>query len=80
MWWAWSGAMPFAKRPPSDGINCDVYGLAVCQYVNGEFYQFRCNRDWEVVGDMDHQTAAEAKAQISVDIEAAAVKWIPFEV
>ena len=36
-----------------------VAAMAVCQYVPGEFYLFKCTADWTVIQDMDHTSLDE---------------------
>lgn len=73
--WASSGDEPFARRPPAGGTDRDVFGLAVCRYDDGGIYLFSCNRDWEVVGDMDHADVAEAMTTLPADIDGNRVRW-----
>lgn len=39
-----------------------VVAMAVARYADGgPFYLFKCDRDWEVVGDFDRDSVADAQ-------------------
>lgn len=35
-------------------------GAAICQYMDGEFYLFICDSEWQVIGDTVHDSVDEA--------------------
>jgi hypothetical protein len=75
LWWAWSGEVPFGEMPGAEGDDRLVYGFAVCRYDSGAHYRFTCNKHWQVVQDMDHADAEEAKAGIPTQYDVARVVW-----
>jgi hypothetical protein len=79
LWWAWSGDVPFGEHYGDSEENRWVHGFAVCCYDSGKIYRFSCNRNWEVVNDMDHDSEDAAKASIPLNYDAARVRWRKYE-
>lgn len=51
--------------------------LAICQYpgMEGEFYLFYCDGDWNVLTDTCHQSLDDAKSQAAFEHEGMADTW-----
>ena len=75
LWWAWSGEVPFGELYGAEGDDRLIHGFAVCQYETGKIYRFTCNKNWDVVQDMDHRSIEEAKADIPSQYDASRVVW-----
>jgi hypothetical protein len=75
LWWAWSGDTAFGELYGAEEDDRAVHGFAVCRYDTGQIYRFSCNRNWEVVQDMDHATEVDAKASIPINYDATRVRW-----
>jgi hypothetical protein len=75
LWWAWAGDTPFGALYGAEGSERWVYGFAVCRYEQGTLYRFSCNKNWEVVQDMDYTNEDEAKSDIPSQYDASRVVW-----
>lgn len=72
--WAWSERTPFFVMPDgADGI--PIHGLAICQYESGKVYRFSCDKDWEVVSDLDFETAEQAMRLRSTQYDTSSIQW-----
>ncbi|MBY0455951.1 MAG: hypothetical protein K2V38_01290 [Gemmataceae bacterium] len=78
LWWAWAGDVPFGELPGATGDDRWVFGFAVCRYPGGELYRFTCNKHWQVVQDMDHDSEDGAKDDIPGQYDASRVVWHRF--
>jgi hypothetical protein len=60
--WAYSPDKPFFMMKYTDGGEYrPIHGFAICRYKGSDTcYKFSCDRNWNVVGDMDAASLEEA--------------------
>ena len=79
LWWTWSGDVPFGELPGAADEDRLIFGFAVCQYDSGAIYRFTCNKQWQVVQDMDHDNEEDAKADILMQYDVSRVMWQKYD-
>ena len=51
-------------------------GLAICQYrIEGEFYLFYCDNNWNTLTDTCHESLARARQQAEFEYEGTSQTW-----
>lgn len=70
--------IPHGSDPTAHGV-ISVPAMAICRYSDGgEFYLFKCDRNWEVVFDWDAGSVEEAQEIAAIHVKDEPVEWQPY--